>query len=76
MASKMAVPLDDTNRDANTSCRKLLERAKHSSSTDELFYSQNIAVQKPLPTVTRQMRSFQTATVHKPPLDAANRFLS
>ena len=76
MASKMEIPLDLTDRVANTPSRKLLERAKHRSSTDELFYSQNIAVQKPQPTVTRQMRSFQTATVHKPPLDAANRFLS
>ena len=76
MASKMAVPLDVTDRNANTSCRKLLERAKHSSSTDELFYSQNISVQKPQPTVIRQMRSFHTASVHQPPLAAANRFLS
>ena len=76
MASKMAVPLDVTDREANTSCRKLLERTKHSSSTGKLFYSQNIAVQKPKPTVTRQMRSFQTASVHQPPLAAANRFLN
>jgi len=76
LASKMAIPLDFTDRVANTPCRKLLETAKLITSTDELFHSLNTAVQKPQPTVTRQMTSFQTATVHQPPLAAANRFLS
>ena len=76
LVSKMAVPLDVTDRVANSPCRKLLETAKLNSSTDELFHSQNTAVQKPQPTVTQQMRSFQTASVHQPPLAAANRFLS
>jgi len=76
MASKMEIPLDLTDRVANTPSRKLLERAKHRSSTDELFYSQNITMQKPQLTVTRQMPSFQTAIVQQPPLAAANRFLN
>jgi len=72
----MADPRDVTDRAANISCSKLLETAMLSSSTAERFHSQNIAVQKLQPTVTRQMRSFQTANVHQPPLSAANRFLN
>ena len=54
LASKMSVQLDVNYRVANTTCRKFLGTAKLISSTDELFHSQNIAVQKPQPTVTRQ----------------------
>jgi len=72
----MSDPRDVNDRAANICCSKLLEIAMLSSSSAERFHSQNIAVQKLQPTVTRHMPSFQTARVHQPPLAAANRFLN